>query len=462
MTAIPLTVSALAGLDVSDSGMTAEDRAKLADKLRDCAHKFAELKPYDVGPSLLHSLTDALKTPVADVLGEVWKQHREIRDAAADKDEGQRPAWNRGADRSHVDVDVAAGRYGHGQGGRPGCEAGQDGVRRGAVARAARGAGHDLECEDHQDWRGGDQGERRDQVSQTPGRPLPCRKAAAAAPPGSASRTGSSAAPRRRGRGRGRGRRSPPSCGPSISSAGISSRKRDGTDAWPIPQVARRQACDRYSRRLRAGDPDVGEPALLLELLLVVERPAVREDALLEPGDEDDRELEALGGVERDQRHRVGVALVRVLVGDERGLLEQAVERVVGRQVVVAGRRPRAARAGSPSAPRRPPSRRRASPGSRTPRAPRRAARAAPAPRPASAAAGRAPRSRPARCASAARGPASSPRRGRLDGAPGRAVLAARPPRAGPRSSCRRCPRAGTLMIRSKLTLSVSERRTRR
>ena len=89
---------------------------------------------------------------------------------------------------------------------------------------------------------------------------------------------------------------------------------------------------------LGAGDADVGEAALLLELLLVVERPAVREEALLEPGDEDDRELEALRGVERDERHGVGVALVRILVGDERRLLEQAVERVVGRQVVVAGR----------------------------------------------------------------------------------------------------------------------------
>ena len=80
---------------------------------------------------------------------------------------------------------------------------------------------------------------------------------------------------------------------------------------------------------LRPRDPDVGEPALLLELLLVVERPAVREQALLEAGDEHDRELEALRRVERDQRDRVGVALVRVLVGDERGLLEQPVERVL-------------------------------------------------------------------------------------------------------------------------------------
>jgi len=91
VTDTPLTVSALAGLDMSDSGMTAEDRAKLADKLKECAHTFVALKPYEIGPSLLHSLTDALATPVADVLGEVWKQHREIRDAAAKKTKGSVP-----------------------------------------------------------------------------------------------------------------------------------------------------------------------------------------------------------------------------------------------------------------------------------------------------------------------------------------------------------------------------------
>ena len=60
------------------------------------------------------------------------------------------------------------------------------------------------------------------------------------------------------------------------------------------------------------------------------------EDALLHPRDEDGAELEALRGVERDQRDRVGVGLVGVLVGDEGRLLEEPVERVVGRQVVVA------------------------------------------------------------------------------------------------------------------------------
>ena len=42
--------------------------------------------------------------------------------------------------------------------------------------------------------------------------------------------------------------------------------------------------------------------------------------------------------MERDERHGVRIALVRVLVGGERGLLEQPVEGVLGLEVVVAGR----------------------------------------------------------------------------------------------------------------------------
>ena len=183
--------------------------------------------------------------------------------------------------------------------------------------------------------------------------------------------------------------------------------RRDGRLAHPPghppPRVRQVQPA------LGAGDPDVGEPSFLLELLLVVERPAVREQALLEAGDEHDRELEALGGMEGDERDRVGVALVRILVGDERGLLEQPVQRVLGRQVVVSGRHARAARAGWPSAPRRPPSRPRASPGSRTPRGPRRGAPGGPARRSGPAAAERAPRSRPAGSERAARWPAARP-----------------------------------------------------
>jgi len=58
----------------------------------------------------------------------------------------------------------------------------------------------------------------------------------------------------------------------------------------------------------RAGDRDVAEAALLLELALVLERAAVGEHALLHAGDEDDRELEALHGVHRDER-RGGLCL---------------------------------------------------------------------------------------------------------------------------------------------------------
>ena len=254
---------------------------------------------------------------------------------------------------------------------------------------------------------------------------------------------------------------SPSSRGPTISSAGISSRNRDGTDGLAHPPRRAAPGVRQVQPPLRAGDADVREPALLLELLLVVERPAVREQALLEAGDEDDRELEALRRVERDQRHRIGVALVRVLVGDEGGLLEQPVERVVGRQVVVAGRdeaqleqvRPallavlRAVREHRPVAgrlerlveqlgegqhadPRPQPPDQRGELGERVP-GPRR--------EPVELAVGGAPRSRP-RSSRSSR--AAAARRTSIVLSP--------------------MPRAGTLMIRSKLTLSVSERRMRR
>ena len=83
--ASPITISTLAGLDTSVSGFTADDRKKLESTLRDAAHSFAVLEPYDVGPTLLSSLADALKQPLADVLGEVWKQRKELRVAAQAK-----------------------------------------------------------------------------------------------------------------------------------------------------------------------------------------------------------------------------------------------------------------------------------------------------------------------------------------------------------------------------------------
>ena len=80
----------------------------------------------------------------------------------------------------------------------------------------------------------------------------------------------------------------------------------------------------------------VGQAPLLLHLARVVERPRVREDALLEPADEDDVELQPLGRVQRDERDLVGVTGVGVLVGHQGRLLEQAVERVGRIEVAVA------------------------------------------------------------------------------------------------------------------------------
>jgi hypothetical protein len=92
-----ITIAALAGLDVDakKSGLTDQDRAKLAEKLAEEAHRFAALKPYDVGPRMLELLTDALRTPVAEALGEIWKQRKELREAAAT-----------GKDTSKVKADV--------------------------------------------------------------------------------------------------------------------------------------------------------------------------------------------------------------------------------------------------------------------------------------------------------------------------------------------------------------------
>lgn len=92
-----LTISMLAGLDVDAkrSGLTKEDRAKLTAKLSDAAHTVAALKPFDVGPRMVELLTEALRKPVAEALGEIWKQRKELREAAA-----------KGKDAANVKADV--------------------------------------------------------------------------------------------------------------------------------------------------------------------------------------------------------------------------------------------------------------------------------------------------------------------------------------------------------------------
>ena len=79
------------------------------------------------------------------------------------------------------------------------------------------------------------------------------------------------------------------------------------------------------------GDADVGEPPLLLELLGVAERAQVREGAVLHAGEEHDRELQALGGVQGHQRDDPGLLGLLgvgdlVGVGDERDPLEEVLE----------------------------------------------------------------------------------------------------------------------------------------
>lgn len=80
-----ITISVLAGLDVDAkrSGLTKDDRARLAAKLREAAHTVAAFQSFDVGPRMVELLTEALRKPVAHALGEIWKQRKELRDAAA-------------------------------------------------------------------------------------------------------------------------------------------------------------------------------------------------------------------------------------------------------------------------------------------------------------------------------------------------------------------------------------------
>ena len=89
---------------------------------------------------------------------------------------------------------------------------------------------------------------------------------------------------------------------------------------------------------LRARDADVREPALLLEVPRL-DRAHVGEDAVLEPDDEDDPELEPLGVVERHQRDDALVVAQVVLLREERELLEELLDRpaVLGGRVVLAG-----------------------------------------------------------------------------------------------------------------------------
>ena len=153
---------------------------------------------------------------------------------------------------------------------------------------------------------------------------------------------------------------------------GISSMKRDGSVAWYSPKTRRRAAPVSTSRALRARHPDVAQPPLLLELLLVVARPRVRKQPLLQAGDDDDRELEALGAVQRHHQHAGVPRPASSSTSDSSDrLIDEPAERRLGLAALVLARRRHQLRRGSRCAPRRPRCARRAGPaGSRSGPAP--------------------------------------------------------------------------------------------
>ena len=88
----PLTLSVLAGLDVdaSGSGLTAKDREEAKAKLSEEVKKItAKGSASDLSEHLLDFVTASLRKPVAGVIGEVWRQRKEMRDVAAKDRDGR-------------------------------------------------------------------------------------------------------------------------------------------------------------------------------------------------------------------------------------------------------------------------------------------------------------------------------------------------------------------------------------
>ena len=68
----------------------------------------------------------------------------------------------------------------------------------------------------------------------------------------------------------------------STNSNGTSSMKRDGSHDWYSPNTRRRAAPVSTSRGARAGHADIAQPPFFFELGLVLTRPGMREQSLLE------------------------------------------------------------------------------------------------------------------------------------------------------------------------------------
>lgn len=79
----PLTLTALCGIEADVSGIpiTAAERDKLLQSLRDGARE-SGLAKFDISEQLLGFVADALRKPVAGIIGEVWSQRKELRKIA--------------------------------------------------------------------------------------------------------------------------------------------------------------------------------------------------------------------------------------------------------------------------------------------------------------------------------------------------------------------------------------------
>jgi len=78
-----LTLSMLGGLEADASGLPISGAAR--DKLLEKLHEAAAgegLGVYDLGGRLLSFVGEALRRPVAGIMGEVWKQRKELREIA--------------------------------------------------------------------------------------------------------------------------------------------------------------------------------------------------------------------------------------------------------------------------------------------------------------------------------------------------------------------------------------------
>jgi len=98
-----------------------------------------------------------------------------------------------------------------------------------------------------------------------------------------------------------------------------------GRVALPIQRALER--AQKLQPFLGPGDADVKQPALFGHVLERLEGAAVREDAILQPGDEDRFVFEALGRVQGHQRRRIGALLHVVGLAHQRDVGQKVLER---------------------------------------------------------------------------------------------------------------------------------------